>query len=120
MSGARTIVLGASHWHVPLYAAAIAEVHSVVGLSDDDPDRVGDLAELWGCPVEADWRRLLELPDVELAYVFGPHDRMAQTCRALIERRIPFVVEKPLGTSLEQLQQVRRAARRRASRPPCR
>jgi predicted dehydrogenase len=110
MSGARTIVLGASHWHVPLYAAAIAEVHSVVGLSDDDPDRVGDLAELWGCPVEADWRRLLELPDVELAYVFGPHDRMAQTCRALIERRIPFVVEKPLGTSLEQLQQVRRAA----------
>jgi predicted dehydrogenase len=110
MSGARTIVLGASHWHVPLYAAAIAEVHSVVGLSDDDPDRVGDLAELWGCPVEADWRRLLELPDVELAYVFGPHDRMAQTCRALIERRIPFVVEKPLGTSIEQLQQVRRAA----------
>jgi predicted dehydrogenase len=85
-------------------------VHSVVGLSDDDPDRVGDLAELWGCPVEADWRRLLELPDVELAYVFGPHDRMAQTCRALIERRIPFVVEKPLGTSIEQLQQVRRAA----------
>jgi predicted dehydrogenase len=110
MSGARTIVLGASHWHVPLYAAAIAEVHSVVGLSDDDPDRVGDLAELWGCPVEADWRRLLELPDVELAYVFGPHDRMAQTCRVLVERRIPFVVEKPLGTSLEQLQQVRRAA----------
>jgi predicted dehydrogenase len=110
MSGARTIVLGASHWHVPLYAAAIAEVHGVVGLSDDDPDRVGDLAELWGCPVEADWRRLLELPDVELAYVFGAHDRMAQTCGALIERRIPFVVEKPLGTSLEQLQQVRRAA----------
>ena len=59
VSGARTIVLGASHWHVPLYAAAIAEVHSVVGLSDDDPDRVGDLAELCSCPVEADWRRLL-------------------------------------------------------------
>ena len=35
---------------------------------------------------------------------------MAEICRALIERRIPFVVEKPLGTSLEQLQQVRRAA----------
>ena len=40
MSRARTIVLGASHWHVPLYAATIAEVHEVVGLSDDDPDRV--------------------------------------------------------------------------------
>jgi predicted dehydrogenase len=110
VSGARTVVIGASHWHVPLYAATISEVHSVVGLSDEKPDRVDDLAELWGCPVEADWRPLLGLPDVELAYVFGPHDHMAETCLALIERRIPFVVEKPLGTSLDQLQQVRRAA----------
>jgi predicted dehydrogenase len=110
MSGARTIVVGASHWHVPLYAEAIAEVHDVVGLSDEDPGRVGDLAKLWDCPVEADWRRLLELRDIELAYVFGPHDRMPEVCRALIERDIPFVVEKPLGTSIEQLREVRRAA----------
>ena len=110
MSRARAVVLGASHWHVPLYAGTIGEVHDVVGLSDDHPARVGDLAELWGAPVEAEWCRLLELPDVELAYVFGPHDRMAGICRALIERRIPFVVEKPLGTSLDQLQEVRRAA----------
>ncbi len=107
---ARTIVVGASHWHVPLYASAIADVHRVVGVSDEAPDRVRGLAELWGAPVEADWQRLLDLPDVELAYVFGPHDQMAQTCQALIERRIPFVVEKPLGTSLAELQQVRRAA----------
>ena len=110
MSRARTIIVGAAHWHVPLYAAAVAEVHRVVGVSDEHPERVRDLAELWGVPVETDWRRLLELPDVELAYVFGPHDQMAQTCLALIERRIPFVVEKPLGTSLEELQQVRQAA----------
>ncbi|MCG8969595.1 Gfo/Idh/MocA family protein [Streptomyces sp. CL12-4] len=110
MSGARTIVVGASHWHVGLYAEAIAEVHDVVGLSDEDPGRVGDLAKLWDCPVEADWRRLLELRDIELAYVFGPHDRMPEVCRALIGRGIPFVVEKPLGTSIEQLREVRRAA----------
>ncbi len=110
MSRARTIVVGAAHWHVPLYAAAVAEVHRVVGVSDEDPERVRGLAELWGVPVETDWRRLLELPDVELAYVFGPHDQMAQTCLALIERRVPFVVEKPLGTSLEELQAVRQAA----------
>ncbi|HEX8510733.1 MAG TPA: Gfo/Idh/MocA family oxidoreductase [Propionibacteriaceae bacterium] len=110
MSRARTIVVGASHWHVPLYAPTIAEVHTVIGLSDEDPTRVRELGALWNAPVEADWHRLLELPDVELAYVFGPHDQMAETCLALIERRIPFIVEKPLGTSLEQLQQVRRAA----------
>jgi predicted dehydrogenase len=110
MSRARTIMLGASHWHVPLCAAAIAEVHHVVGISGDAPNRVRDLAELWDCPVEADWRRLVALPDVELAYVFSSHDRMAEICLALIERRIPFVIEKPVGTSLDQLQQVRRAA----------
>jgi predicted dehydrogenase len=110
VSGARTVVFGASHWHVPLYAAAIAEVHDVVGLSDEVPGRVRDLATLWDAPVEADWTRLLALQDVELAYVFGPHDRMPEICRALIGRRIPFVVEKPLGTSLKQLHEVRRAA----------
>jgi predicted dehydrogenase len=88
----------------------MAEVHAVVGLSDDDPERLRGLANLWGAAVEADWCRLFELQDIELAYVFGPHDRMAEICRALIERRIPFVVEKPLGTSLDQLQEVRRAA----------
>ena len=101
---------------------AIAEVHEVIGLSRRGPGPgTVNSAELWGAPVEADWRRLLELPDVELAYVFGPHDRMAETCLALIERRIPFVVEKPLGTSLEQLQQVRHAAEdAQVSRRRCR
>lgn len=110
MTAARTVVFGASHWHVPLCAPAIAEVHSVVGVSDDDPEQARGVAELWGCPVDADWRRLLEIPDIELAYVFTAHDRMPEICWALIERRIPFVVEKPIGTSLGQLQEVRRAA----------
>ena len=110
MTRARTLVFGASHWHVPLCALAMGEVHDVVGLSDEEPGQVEELAELWGAPVEADWHRLLELPNIELAYVFGPHDRMAEICRALIVRRVPFVVEKPVGTSFEQLQGVRRAA----------
>lgn len=110
MSQAHTIILGASHWHVPLYASAIAEEHKVVGISDDQASLVQGLAGSWGIPVESDWRRLIDLPDVELAYVFGPHHEMAEKCLALIERGIPFVVEKPLGTSLAELSAVRRAA----------
>ena len=110
MSRTRTIILGASHWHVPLYAPAIGEEHQVVGISDDNVPLVQGLAKAWGAPVEADWRTLLDLPDVGLAYVFGPHDGMTQKCLALIERGIPFVVEKPLGTSLAELVQVRKAA----------
>ncbi|MGO4246879.1 Gfo/Idh/MocA family protein [Paenarthrobacter sp. RAF54_2] len=106
----RTIILGASHWHVPLYAQAIGEEHNVLGVSDEDVSIVQGLADGWGAPVEADWRKLVDLPDVGLAYVFGPHDGMAKKCFALIERGIPFVVEKPLGTSLAQLSAVRNAA----------
>ena len=110
-SRARTIVVGASHWHTPLYVPAMTDVHHVVGLSDVRPDLVDHLADLWDLPgVETDWRRLLDIPDVELAYVFGAHDEMAAVCHALIERRIPFVVEKPLGTSLRELSAVRHAA----------
>jgi predicted dehydrogenase len=108
---ARTIVVGASHWHVPLYVPAMTDVHDIVGVSDERPALVDDLADHWGLTgVETDWRRLLEIPDVDLGYVFGAHDEMAEVCHALIERRIPFVVEKPLGTSLRELSEVRRAA----------
>ncbi|HAG59119.1 MAG TPA: gfo/Idh/MocA family oxidoreductase, partial [Arthrobacter bacterium] len=110
MSGPRTIILGASHWHVPLCTRAIGEEHQVVGISDEDVSLVRGLAEAWSAPVEADWRSLVDLPDLGLAYVFGPHSGMAEKCLALIERGIPFVVEKPLGTSLAELSGVRKAA----------
>ncbi|RAM37841.1 Gfo/Idh/MocA family protein [Arthrobacter globiformis] len=110
MSRARTIILGASHWHVPLCTRAIGEEHEVVGISDEDVSLVRGLAEAWSAPVEADWRSLVDLPDLGLAYVFGPHNGMAEKCLALIERGIPLVVEKPLGTSLAELTKVRKAA----------
>lgn len=110
MGHANTIILGASHWHAPLYAQAIAEEHQVIGVSDEDPSLVQGLADLWDAPVEADWLKLVDLPDVQLAYVFGPHSGMAEKCLALIERGIPFVVEKPLGVSLSELSKVRKAA----------
>ena len=68
-------------------------------------------------PVEADWQKLVDLPDVGLAYVFGPHDGMAEKCLALIERGIPFVVEKPLGTSLDELLRCVRPPRQLACLP---
>ncbi|MGJ3190067.1 Gfo/Idh/MocA family protein [Paenarthrobacter sp. FR1] len=84
----------------------------MIAVGDDDVSRVQvqKLAAHWGAPAEADWRKLVDLPDVGLAYVFGPHEGMAEKCMALIERRIPFVVEKPLGTSLSELSAVRQAA----------
>ena len=44
MNKAKTIILGASHWHMPLCADRIAEQHDVVGVSDPDRSRTEHLA----------------------------------------------------------------------------
>jgi predicted dehydrogenase len=111
MTRARTIILGASHWHVPLYLDAMREHHEVIGVSDDAPESARTAAEHFGLEPAADHTALMDLPGVELAYVFLPHEHMAAACLALVERGIPFVVEKPAGISLAQLAEVRDAAR---------
>ena len=111
MKKARTIVLGASHWHVPLYADSIARRHDVVGVSDPDPSRVEHLARLWNAPLHSSWQDVLAAHgDAELAYVFVPHNEMREVCLALIAQRTPLVVEKPAGVSLQELIDIREAA----------
>ena len=59
MKKAKTIILGASHWHVPLLADRIAEQHDVVGVSDPDPSRTEHLARLWDAPLYPSWEEVL-------------------------------------------------------------
>lgn len=111
MTRARTVIIGASHWHVPLIAQAVADRHEVVGISDPDTARVEALSRLWGGTLHSSWEDLLATyDDIDLAYVFAPHDSMRAICLALIERLIPVVVEKPAGVSLQEVADVRRAA----------
>jgi predicted dehydrogenase len=111
MKRARTIVVGASHWHVPLYADTISAVHEVIGMSDGDQSRAAFFADLWKAPLHSSWEALLAAhEEIELAYVFAPHDTMHEVCLALIERGIPLVVEKPAGVSLQQVIDIRLAA----------
>ena len=111
MKRARTIVLGSSHWHVPLLADRIARLHHVVGVSDPDPSCVEHLARLWNAPLRSSWQDVLAAHgDAELAYVFVPHNEMREVCLALIRQRIPLVVEKPAGVSLQELIDIREAA----------
>jgi predicted dehydrogenase len=110
MKKARTIILGASHWHVPLLVDRIAEQHDVVGVSDPDP-RTEHIARRWDAPLYQSWEDVVGAHgDAELAYVFVPHDEMREVCLALVARRIPLVVEKPAGVSLQELVDVRVAA----------
>ena len=112
MNRARTIIFGPAHWHFPLYADRISALHEVVGMSEGCPaTRVRRLAQRWNAPLYSSWKELLASHgDAELAYVLVPHDEMSEVCLALIAQRIPLVVEKPAGVSLQQVTEVREAA----------
>lgn len=112
MSRAKTIVVGPTHWHVPLYTDRIAARHEVIGVSDPDTAHATELARLWDAPLYSSWQELVSKHrDAELAYVFAPHDNMREVCLALIDARIPLVLEKPAGVSLEELTEIETAAR---------
>jgi len=105
-----TAVLGARHWHVPLYVSAWADTHDVVLVQDGEPDQITDMARRLDASVYGDIEAALDAGPLDLAYVFGPHDRMVDTCLSLVERGIPFVVEKPGGLGAEDVERIRDAA----------
>ena len=112
MTIAKTLVMGPTHWHVPLYADRIAARHRVIGVSDPDTSGATPFAQLWNAPLYSSWQELLSTHrDAELAYVFVPHHTMRDVCLALIDARVPFVVEKPAGVSLGELTEIEEAAR---------
>ncbi|MET4053004.1 putative dehydrogenase [Frigoribacterium sp. PvP054] len=107
---ARVAVFGASHWHAPLYREALLRRHEVVAVQDDAPQAVAS-PRAWGVEVSPDVDSVLRDVEFDAAYVMSPHDEVARVCLKLIERGIPFVVEKPLGVNLAELRAVVEAAR---------
>jgi predicted dehydrogenase len=95
---------------VPLYLSAWADTHDVVLVQDEEPDQIMDIARRLDSSVCGDVGVALDAGPLDLAYVFGPHDRMFDICLALVERGVPFVVEKPGGLGPEDVERVRDAA----------
>jgi predicted dehydrogenase len=105
------VVLGASHWHALLYRAGLARRFRVLAVQDQHPDTVRWFAESLGVVPTARVHDALAHDGIDVVFVFSPHREMLEIGRNLIDRGIPFVVEKPGGTSLEQLRMLEREAR---------
>jgi len=98
----RTVVLGAGHWHLPLYRDAWAKHHQIIGAWDSDADAANRAAAELGTRAHdtvADC--LADKPD--LADVLGVHAEMPDICRKLITAHIPFVLEKPGAAAVTDL-----------------
>ncbi|GFI37151.1 hypothetical protein IMSAGC015_01336 [Lachnospiraceae bacterium] len=96
-------VFGCSHWHMPLYLESIKK-HFVCGISDPDADCRRNLAGLLSCGSYASPEELLSKTRPDFAFCFAPHNEMPELAELMIKNRIPFSMEKPLGTHAGQIE----------------
>ncbi|MCD8350893.1 MAG: Gfo/Idh/MocA family oxidoreductase [Planctomycetaceae bacterium] len=103
--------IGVGHWHVPLYLLqAQRDGITVAAASDPSPEAVGAFATRHGCPSYDDYRRLLDAEKPDFVFAFAPHCDMPGLAMDLIERGIPFTIEKPLGLETGDVTRVKAAA----------
>ena len=108
----KIVLLEVSHWHTPLYLdAVIAGGDRVVAVSDGNAEITGRVAARFGARVYGDWRGALEAERPDFAFAFGRHAEMPAIGTALVDRGIPFVIEKPCGTTAADVRQLRDRAR---------
>jgi predicted dehydrogenase/sugar phosphate isomerase/epimerase len=107
----RVALIEASHWHTPLYLDALERPDvQVVGVSDGERVKGRDIAARFDCPIYDSYEELLQQETIDFAFAFGRHAEMARIAEMLIERRIPFALEKPCGTNAAQVARLRQLA----------
>lgn len=101
----RVVVIGASHWHLDLFLPTLLEQPDVrlVGVADGDTTVAERLGKTLDCAWSVDHRRLCEHTEPDFVLALGAHDEMAADAEFLIDRGIPFAMEKPCGTSAAQV-----------------
>jgi predicted dehydrogenase len=106
----RLAIFDVTHWHFPLYLPALAQPGlKVVGVSDREGHAGRVMAQTLGCPLLE--RDELMARDFDFALVFSRHCEMAAVATSLIDKRRPFLIEKPCGVSTAEVSRLNRLAR---------
>lgn len=111
----RILFVGVSHWHLPLYLDPVLATPglTVAGVTDRDPGVAAAVAARVGGRSGTDVATIADAVRPDFAIVLGRHDDMAAAAGALVERRIPFAIEKPGGLTVAEIEAL--AARVRAA-----
>lgn len=108
----RIAFLGVSHWHVPLYFRAChKQPLNIVAVCDPDIEKVQPYADKYECACYTDEDKLLDEVNPEFVFAFAPHDQMPALAQKLIDRKIAFTMEKPLGICADDVRKVENAAK---------
>ncbi|WP_292365554.1 Gfo/Idh/MocA family oxidoreductase [Mesorhizobium sp.] len=112
----KVALIDTAHWHVPLYLDALEKSGvEIVGVSDPTETTGPALARKFRTTCFASCEELLAHERPELAFVFGRHIDMPRIANLLLDRGIPFAMEKPCGIRAADVQQLaEKAAHRHA------
>lgn len=103
----KVAILEASHWHVPLYLDALeSDDIQIVAVSDAELAHGPAIAERFSARHYENYEQLLESESFDFAFTFGRHRDMAEMATALIDRNIPFAIEKPSGVNADEVRQL--------------
>ena len=106
-------IFDVSHWHFPLYLAPLRDSGiEVIGISDRSAFAGERYAQQLNCRLYETNEELLKA-DFDFALVFSRHSDMAALAEQLINRGIPFLIEKPCGLNLQQVRRIRQLAEQR-------
>ena len=107
----RIVLIGPSHWHYPLYLDGIRRSQvEVVGVMDSRADWSKKIADEWNCVAWTGLNEMLDAVRPDFAFAFGVHAAMPDIADALIQRQIPFSLEKPGGLSHADVTRIWRSA----------
>lgn len=109
--------IGVTHWHA-LYDAAyllmlkeIPDAH-LVALHDDDAAIAAERADKLGHPaIYTDYKKMLAEVKPDFVVALGRPTEMAAIAHYLLDRGIPFVMEKPMGYNADEVRGVADKAR---------
>lgn len=107
--------IGLQHWHAPFYMTAMKAMgYPIAAVADRDGDMAEFRARAGDCdaPRYTDYERLLREVRPDLVFAHAPHDQMTDLADWLVEHRVPFHMEKPMGISWRRLAAVAEKARR--------
>ncbi len=103
--GLKIAFIGVSHWHVPLYLVKMPQ-GAVVAVSDPDEEIAGRFAQQLSCKCYTDYKELTETEKPDFVFAFAPHYQMKELAMYLIEKGIPFSMEKPMGMNLAEVKEI--------------
>jgi len=91
-------IVGVTHWHCERYVQMLTRRGArFVAASDADPVAGAQAASKYGVPFFADTADMLEAVKPDFAVVVPRHDRALAEVRAVVEHRVPMLLEKPMG-----------------------